>query len=110
MTATSAHALPVPRERRFFGRVESLRGLGAMTVAGFHLSDWPLHGVPLLPHAGWADASWFDEILRRLGWLLLPGHASLMMFFVISGFVLRHALEHGPQRPLTAVGRFFTAR
>lgn len=110
MTATPVNLLIAPRERRFFGRVESLRGLGAFTIAGFHLAAWPLHGVQLLPQQAWADCTWWEEALRRFGWLLLPGHASLMMFFVISGFVLRHALEHGPQQPRAAAGKFFAAR
>lgn len=41
---------------------------------------------------------------------MLPAHAALMMFFVISGLVLRVSLEHGPQQPLPAALRFLTAR
>jgi peptidoglycan/LPS O-acetylase OafA/YrhL len=40
----------------------------------------------------------------------LPGHAALMMFFVISGFVLRVSLQYGPQDVARAAIRFHVAR
>jgi peptidoglycan/LPS O-acetylase OafA/YrhL len=41
---------------------------------------------------------------------LLPGHAALMIFFVISGFVLRISLEYGPRNASGAAGKFALAR
>lgn len=69
-------------ERPFFTRVEALRGLGALAVAGYHFT----------------------------GWEWIPGRAALMTFFVISGFVLRVSLEYGPQEPGASALRFAIAR
>jgi peptidoglycan/LPS O-acetylase OafA/YrhL len=86
--------------------VESLRGLGALLVAGHHFSGTVLHGAALVPeqplHHGLVWAAWG----------LLPAHAALMLFFVISGFVLRQTLAFGSQRlgPMTVkflLARFF---
>ncbi|MEZ5879035.1 MAG: acyltransferase [Tepidamorphaceae bacterium] len=68
--------------RPFFPRVESLRGLGALAVAGYHLT----------------------------GFEWIPGRSALMMFFVISGFVLCVSLRHGPQDVAPAAARFIIAR
>lgn len=83
-------------ERPYFHRVDALRGLGCFAVAAFHIGGWNLGQRPLLPE----------------GWVYwIPGHAALMMFFVVSGFVLRLALEHAANsRGLAArflVGRVF---
>ena len=48
--------------------------------------------------------------LGRLGLVLLPAHAALMVFFVISGFVLRISLGHGPQSKPAAAGKFLLGR
>lgn len=96
--------------RPFFARVESLRGLGAMLVAGYHISGWGLYGLGFLPHTPWPDAG---PVQNRVGeallWLL-PGHAALMMFFVISGCVLHVSLQFGPRAFWPAAGRFVLAR
>ncbi len=39
----------------------------------------------------------FENAIRQLGAAALVAHGSLMMFFIISGFVLRLSLEHGPR-------------
>ena len=91
-------------ERPFFGRVEALRGLGAMMVAAYHFSGAVLHGTNLVP----------DRPLHQgLGWVawgLMPAHAALMVFFVISGLVLRQALAYGPQQPGAAAAKFLLGR
>ncbi len=99
-----------PGDRPFFGRVESLRGLGAMAVAGYHISGCPLHGAALFPVGPWDGTGTRENVLRRLGLVMLPGHAALMLFFVISGFVLRLSLEYGPQKVSPAAAKFFLAR
>ncbi|AMN41189.1 acyltransferase 3 [Rhodoplanes sp. Z2-YC6860] len=96
--------------RPFFSRVESLRGVGAVMVATWHLSGWAVNGVALLPHQPWSLVSPLQNAVGRLELWMLPAHAALMMFFVISGLVLRVSLEHGPQQPLPAALRFLTAR
>ena len=91
-------------DRPFFGRVESLRGLGALLVAAYHFTGMQLHGAPLVPdrplHPG----------LGWVAWGLLPAHAALMVFFVISGLVLRQSLAYGPQRPGAAAAKFLLGR
>ena len=101
---------PLQSQRPFFSRVESLRGLGAMLVAGYHISGVPLHGVQLLPHVPWQGAGAIENAIGRLGLALMTGHAAVMLFFVISGFVLRTSLQHGPQDLGGATLRFLVAR
>jgi peptidoglycan/LPS O-acetylase OafA/YrhL len=101
---------PLQSQRPFFSRVESLRGLGAMLVAAHHVSAVWLHGVQLLPHVPWEGAGAIENALGRLVLALIPGHAAVMLFFVISGFVLRVSLQHGPQDLGGATLRFLVAR
>jgi peptidoglycan/LPS O-acetylase OafA/YrhL len=102
----SAFATPRP----FFGRVESLRGLGALLVAGYHFAGGAVNGVLLLPDDRWPDADSLQNGLRQFGAAALAAHGALMVFFVISGFVLRLSLEHGPQRPVIATAKFLLGR
>ncbi|MDB5311724.1 MAG: acyltransferase 3 [Gemmataceae bacterium] len=101
---------PTADGRPFFTRVESLRGLGALAVAGYHFTGCGLHGVLLFPHVSWEGVGPVQNALGRLGLALIPGHAALMVFFVISGFVLRLSLGHGPQKVSPAAAKFFLAR
>lgn len=96
--------------RPFFTRVESLRGIGAVMVAAWHLSGWAVNGVELLPHAPWPEVEWVQNAFGQFALVLLPAHAALMMFFVISGFVLRVSLQYGPQSVGRAAIRFHVAR
>jgi peptidoglycan/LPS O-acetylase OafA/YrhL len=96
--------------RPFFARVESLRGLGAFAVAGWHMSGWSLNGVQLFEHTTWNEVDGIQRILGRIALALVPGHAALMMFFVISGYVLRVSLQYGPQTWLEGASRFAIAR
>jgi peptidoglycan/LPS O-acetylase OafA/YrhL len=99
-----------PEHRPFFARVESLRGLGAFAVAGWHISGGSINGVQLFEHAPWSGVDGFQRILGKVAFLLVPGHAALMMFFVISGYVLRVSLQYGPQTWIDATRRFIIAR
>ncbi len=96
--------------RPFFHRVESLRGIGAVIVAAWHVSGWAVNGVLLLPHVPWPEVGWFQNTIGRIELALLPGHSALMMFFIISGFVLRVSLQFGPQDLAGAAVRFHIAR
>jgi peptidoglycan/LPS O-acetylase OafA/YrhL len=106
MSASPAGITPRP----FFGRVESLRGLGALAVAGYHFAGCAVNGVLLLPDARWPDADSLQNGIRQLGAAALAAHGALMVFFVISGLVLRLSLEHGPQRPVRASVKFLLGR
>ena len=101
---------PMGEVRPFFHRVESLRGIGAVIVAAWHVSGWAVNGVMLLPHMPWPDAGWVQNTIGRIELALLPGHSALMIFFIISGFVLRVSLQYGPQDPAGAAVRFHIAR
>ena len=99
-----------PVQRPFFPAIESLRGIGTLSVAGYHLSGWAPHGMVLLPmERPWANVG---ALQNGIGHLLLAflSHAPLMVFFVISGFVLRVSLQHGPQDFGKAAARFHIAR
>ncbi len=96
--------------RPFFSRVDSLRILGALAVAGYHLSGWNLNGVALFPHTPWPHVGDWQNFVGRLALAFFPGRSALMMFFVISGLVLYVSLQYGPQNIVAAARRFFTAR
>jgi len=98
------------KERPFFGRVESLRGLGAMAVAAYPSTGWQVHGVLLCPDRPWDGVGILQNSLWRFFHALLPAHAALMVFFVISGFVLRQSLEYGPRKMSTSAAKFFLGR
>jgi peptidoglycan/LPS O-acetylase OafA/YrhL len=97
-------------DRPFFGRLEALRGLGAMAVAGYHFTGCGAHGFSFLQSDQWPAATPLQYAIAQVGRFLLPGHAFLMGFFVISGFVLRLSLEHGPRTVPQAAAKFVLAR
>jgi peptidoglycan/LPS O-acetylase OafA/YrhL len=66
--------------------------------------------MQLLPHQPWQGIGPLQNAAGRLILHLIPGHAALMMFFAISGLVLRVSLRHGPQAPGVATIRFLLAR
>jgi peptidoglycan/LPS O-acetylase OafA/YrhL len=98
------------QSRPFFGRIESLRGIGCLAVAAYHMSGLPLHGTQLLPHESWAATGGIQNAIGKLLLALIPGHAALMMFFAISGCVLHVSLQYGPRDLAAAATRFAIAR
>jgi len=81
-----------------------------MIVAAWHVSGWAIYGIQLLPHQPWPETGALQNAIGRFGLALSPGHAALMVFFVISGFVLRISLQYGPQEIAPATLRFLVAR
>ena len=81
----------------FIPRIESLRGLAALTVVGYHawgqFSDTPV--------SGW-DAVAFQALKG-----LTNGIGAVVGFFVISGFVLARSLEANPDPARYFRSRFF---
>jgi peptidoglycan/LPS O-acetylase OafA/YrhL len=71
----------------FIPRLESLRGVAALTVVGYHvnnqLSDRPAHG-------------WLDTLFGHLIGACANGTGAVVTFFVLSGFVLARSLENNP--------------
>jgi peptidoglycan/LPS O-acetylase OafA/YrhL len=99
-----------PASKPFVRRIESLRALGSLAVAGHHLAGCALNGILLLPLAPWETAGPVQNAIGRAALALFPGHAALMMFFVISGFVLRLSLQFGPQSFGAAARKFLISR
>jgi exopolysaccharide production protein ExoZ len=88
-----ANVVPLPMH--FLPRIESLRGIAALTVVGYHV--WG--GFSDKPVAGWDSVAF--HILQGLS----NGIGAVVAFFVISGFVLARSLDANPT-PL----RFFRNR
>ena len=102
-------ALP-KRPGPYFPRVDALRGIAALLVAGMHVSQsrWGEGGylfqpLPGIPHPFWDNLT---RLLRHG----LNGHGAVILFFVLSGFVLSLSLDRGPRDILAGARRFFTAR
>jgi peptidoglycan/LPS O-acetylase OafA/YrhL len=81
---------------RFIPRIESLRGVAALTVAAMHVSS------------SWVDGpsrSGIDAIGLHLIKALSNGYGAVVAFFVISGFVLARSLDRN-----FSAARFLRAR
>ncbi|HLQ94737.1 MAG TPA: acyltransferase [Xanthobacteraceae bacterium] len=97
----------------FYPRLEALRGVAALTVAAFHSwqSIWIDAGegrrnfLSADGTVGWVE-QFGTGLLRVFG----NGHGAVMLFFVISGFVLCGSLARGPQDFYAAAMRFLPAR
>jgi peptidoglycan/LPS O-acetylase OafA/YrhL len=70
--------------QRFLPRIESMRGIAALTVVGYHVrgqfSETPAYG-------------WFDGFAYRILTALSNGVGAVVIFFVLSGFVLARSLD-----------------
>jgi peptidoglycan/LPS O-acetylase OafA/YrhL len=83
---------------QFIPRIESLRGIAALTVLGYHA--WGLFS-DTAPASGW-DAGAFSSLKG-----LTNGIGAVVGFFVISGFVLARSLEANPDPVRYFRNRFF---
>lgn len=82
----------VAAPRGFHPELESLRGLAALSVAGFHISQTPVQigsGTVLLK----AMPSAAMDVLK----ILFQGQPAVVFFFVLSGFVLTASLRKTQQ-------------
>ena len=96
----------------FFSRLETLRGIAALQVAAMHAwqSTWldgagKKHRFVELSDPHWYR-DWDSLLLRILG----NGQGAVLLFFVISGFVLTGSLLRGPERKGEAWTSFLIAR
>ena len=79
-SAASLDIAPIVKERKHFKELDSLRGLAAVMVVVYHWTHlWPDKAYPRLLH-----------LLLTLTplQLIVNGHASVVLFFILSGFVL----------------------
>jgi exopolysaccharide production protein ExoZ len=83
---------------KFLPRIESLRGIAALTVVLYHV--WGLFSDT--PAAGGVDALLY-QVLKGFS----NGIGAVVAFFVISGFVLARSLQANPDAVRFFKGRFF---
>src|SRR5260370_28199447 len=76
--------------QRFLPRIESMRGIAALTVVGFHVSN---------PFSAGPAFGWFDGFAFRILTALLNGFGAVVIFFVLSGFVLARSLDANSDPP-----------
>jgi peptidoglycan/LPS O-acetylase OafA/YrhL len=98
-----------PSQPLFVGRVEALRGVAALLVAGFHIGQSRLPAGQLLYGPGPAEGPIAGALRQALIWLQ-NGHGAVVLFFVISGFVLSLSLARGPARAGALTVDFLAAR
>jgi len=97
-------------QAEFYPRLESLRGIAALMVAAMHAaqSRWAENAILLGQAPDWNHPVWGS--LFRVYRTVANGHSAVIVFFVLSGFVLAGSIDRGPHRLLPATRRFFTGR
>ncbi|MFO1061039.1 MAG: acyltransferase [Dongiaceae bacterium] len=99
-----------PPQPLFVGRIEALRGVAALLVAGFHIGQSRLPGgQDLLYSPGPAEGA-IAGVLRHALVVLLNGHGAVALFFVISGFVLSLSLRRAAAPAGVLAADFLVAR
>lgn len=85
--ASLSSGAPLVKQLKFLPRIESLRGIAALTVVSYHVngqwSELPAYG-------------WFDGFAGRLITASSNGVGAVVTFFVLSGFVLARSLDVNP--------------
>ena len=95
----------------FFTRIESLRGVAAFMVAVFHsIHLLPVDGVERLYARTAFELEGIHTAVARLWMAVFNGGAAVSLFFVISGFVLRLALERDTRAAPDVVTSFAARR
>jgi peptidoglycan/LPS O-acetylase OafA/YrhL len=97
----------------FYPRLEALRGVAALMVAAYHSwqSTWLDSNGKVRNFLALSDGQGLTSyhanlILRVIG----NGYGAVVLFFVISGFVLSGSLARGPQGLPQSASRFLIAR
>jgi peptidoglycan/LPS O-acetylase OafA/YrhL len=79
---------------RHIGSLESVRGIAALSVCLFHAGGIHYQGAPIVTAGSPLD-------------VLLNGHGAVILFFVLSGYVLRLSLERRSAHALGSLARDF---
>lgn len=95
------------RHGQFFNGLEGLRGVAALMVALFHIGQAP-----------YVDQLGRERMLidRELGWtahffrILGNGPGAVILFFILSGFVLTMVLQNGPRDEAANAREFLIGR
>jgi len=82
----------------FLPRIESMRGIAALTVVGFHVSN---------PFSAGPAFGWFDGFAFRILTAFFNGFGAVVTFFVLSGFVLARSLDANSNPTRFFRNRFF---
>jgi len=99
----------------FIPELEATRGLAALVVAGFHVSQtaigglvegWPLTLLRAMKRSDSALEAAAGQFLTAL----FNGEGAVVYFFVLSGFVLATSLERDPRPVPTLAWRFLLRR
>jgi peptidoglycan/LPS O-acetylase OafA/YrhL len=86
-------SLDLPNQERHLGELDSLRGIAAVAVMLFHFHFlWEES-----PHSKWQESLFIVPPLK----FLIAGHAAVVLFFLLSGFVLALPLIRGRQTNYT---------
>lgn len=108
MVATSGAAT-----RTFNPRLESLRGVAALVVAFYHAGNARYLAAdgetPAIAYNGDALGAVWNALLKAYVWLL-AGHGAVVVFFVLSGYVLTLSLERMSGSGLRIAGIFMLRR
>jgi peptidoglycan/LPS O-acetylase OafA/YrhL len=86
------------KKLNFLPRIESLRGLAALMVVSYHVSG-QFQGSPF---SNWLDGYAFQTISAASN-----GIGAVVVFFVLSGFVLARSLDNNPNALTFLRSRFF---
>ena len=94
-------------------RLESLRGVAALTVAFFHIGQTKAshsggEAASLIYSADQESPAW--QALRTVYAWLANGHGAVVLFFVLSGYVLMQSLERSEGPVLRISGPFIVRR
>lgn len=92
--------------RVFYPRLESLRGVAALSVVLFHvLESQATYGLGLISTLGW-----WQGFPILLGQTIFNGGAAVWLFFVLSGFVMGANIDTTSPLSFLIYGRFLLRR